>query len=65
MDRVFYFSSGSLLKTDFVARRKAIKEKEFEKYEQMFLQVHKEIKEGKYTPTEYRCENKCITVEIG
>lgn len=33
--------------TDFVARRKAIKEKEFEKYEQMFLQVHKEIKEGK------------------
>ena len=47
MDRVFYFSSGSLLKTDFVARRKAIKEKEFKKYEQMFLQVHKEIKEGK------------------
>jgi len=33
--------------TDFVATRKAIKEKEFEKYEEMFLQVHKEIKEGK------------------
>ena len=33
--------------TDFVARRKAMKEKDFEKYEQMFLQVHKEIKEGK------------------
>lgn len=33
--------------TDFVARRKAIKEKEFEKYDKMFLQVHKEIKEGK------------------
>lgn len=33
--------------TDFVARRKAIKEKDFEKYEEMFLKVHKEIKEGK------------------
>mgnify|MGYP000686996915 FL=1 len=33
--------------TDFVARRKAIKEKDFEKYEQMFQKVHKEIKEGK------------------
>jgi len=33
--------------TDFVASRKAIKDKEFEKYEEMFLKVHKEIKEGK------------------
>ena len=33
--------------TDFVARRKPMKEKEFEKYEKMFHQVHKEIKEGK------------------
>lgn len=33
--------------TDFVAQRKPIKEKDFEKYEKMFLQVHKEIKEGK------------------
>jgi len=32
---------------DFVAQRKAIKEKDFEKYEAMFLKVHKEIKEGK------------------
>ena len=32
---------------DFVAQRKPIKEKEFEKYEEMFLKVHKEIKEGK------------------
>ncbi|PKA99649.1 T5orf172 domain-containing protein [Flavobacteriaceae bacterium MAR_2009_75] len=32
---------------DFVAQRKPMKEKEFEKYEKMFLQVHKEIKEGK------------------
>lgn len=32
---------------DFVAQRNPIKEKDFEKYEKMFLQVHKEIKEGK------------------
>ncbi|MEZ5001532.1 MAG: GIY-YIG nuclease family protein [Chitinophagales bacterium] len=30
-----------------VERRKPMKEKDFEKYEKMFLQVHKEIKEGK------------------
>jgi len=32
---------------DFVAQRKPIKEKEFEKYEAMFHEVHKEIKEGR------------------
>lgn len=32
---------------DFAAQRKPMKEKDFEKYEKMFLQVHKEIKEGK------------------
>lgn len=32
---------------DFVAQRKPLKEKEFEKYEAMFHKVHKEIKEGK------------------
>lgn len=32
---------------DFVAKRKPMKEKDFMKYEQLFLQVHKEIKEGK------------------
>jgi hypothetical protein len=32
---------------DFVAQRKSIKEKEFEKYEALFFNVHKEIKEGK------------------
>ncbi len=32
---------------DFVAQRKLLKEKEFEKYEAMFHKVHKEIKEGK------------------
>ncbi|WP_149304177.1 GIY-YIG nuclease family protein [Pareuzebyella sediminis] len=35
--------------SDFVAQRKPIKEKDFEKYEQLFYQVHKEIKEGKRT----------------
>lgn len=33
--------------TDFVAQRKPLKEKEFAKYEDMFIKVHKEIKEGK------------------
>jgi len=33
--------------SDFVARRKAIKDKAFEKYEEMFQKVHKEIKDGK------------------
>jgi predicted DNA-binding transcriptional regulator len=32
---------------DFVAQRKPIKEKEFEKYEVLFQKVHKEIKEGR------------------
>jgi hypothetical protein len=32
---------------DFVAQRKPLKEKEFEKYEILFQKVHKEIKEGK------------------
>lgn len=32
---------------DFVAQRKPMKEKEFEKYEKLFLKVHREIKEGK------------------
>lgn len=31
---------------EFVAKRKPIKEKDFQKYEKMFFQVHKEIKEG-------------------
>lgn len=34
-------------KTDFVAQRKPISEKEFAKYEKMFQQVHKELSEGK------------------
>ena len=34
-------------KTDFVAQRKPLKEKEFEKYEKMFQKVHQEIREGK------------------
>jgi len=32
---------------DFVAQRKAIRDKDFEKYEIMFQKVHQEIKEGK------------------
>ncbi len=40
--------------TDFVARRKSIKEKEFEKYEMMFHKVHKEIKTGKRRIEEFK-----------
>ena len=35
------------VEADFVAQRKPMKEKDFAQYEKMFLQVHKEIKEGK------------------
>ncbi len=34
-------------KTDFVAKRKSMSDKEFEKYEKMFHQVHQELKDGK------------------
>jgi len=33
--------------TDFVAQRKPMKEKDFKPYEEMFMKVHKEIKEGR------------------
>lgn len=39
--------NDSRAKTDFVAKRKPIDTKEFEKYEIMFQRVHQEIKEGK------------------
>ncbi|MFA6628632.1 MAG: GIY-YIG nuclease family protein [Sulfuricurvum sp.] len=39
--------SDDRAKTDFVAKRKPLKEKEFEKYEKMFQKIHQEIKEGK------------------
>lgn len=39
--------NDSRAKSDFVAKRKPLSEKEFEKYEKMFQKVHQEIKEGK------------------
>ena len=42
---------------DFVAQRKPLKEKEFEKYEAMFQKVHKEIKEGKFSIKDIPKEN--------
>ncbi len=41
--------NDSRAKTDFVAKRVPLAEKEFKKYEKMFHQVHKDIKEGKRT----------------
>lgn len=35
------------IKADYIAQRKPMKEKDFKKYELMFQQVHKELKEGK------------------
>lgn len=43
---------------DFVAQRKPMKEKDFEKYEKMFLQVHKEIKEGKRKVKQFKDVDK-------
>lgn len=39
--------------TDFMAQRKPMSENEFEKYEIMFRQVHKELKEGKRKLAEF------------
>ncbi len=41
-------------KTDFVAKRKTLTEKEFAPYEKMFHQVHQEIKEGKRRIVEFK-----------
>src|SRR5690606_25811662 len=38
---------GSRESADYIAQRKSISEKDFKKYEQMFKQVHKDLKEGK------------------
>ena len=38
---------GSRGSADYIAQRKSMSEKNFKKYEQMFKQVHKELKEGK------------------
>lgn len=40
--------------TDFVAKRTPLKEKEFERYEKMFHQVHRELKEGKRKVREFK-----------
>lgn len=38
---------GSRTSADYIAQRKSISERDFQKYDQMFKQVHKELKEGK------------------
>ncbi len=40
-------SSSERAETDFVAQRKAMKDKEFLPYEPMFKKIHKELREGK------------------
>lgn len=38
---------GSRESADYIAQRKAISDRDFQKYESMFKQVHRELKEGK------------------
>lgn len=38
---------GSRASADYIAQRKSISERDFQKYESMFKQVHRELKEGK------------------
>ena len=38
---------GSRGSAEYIAQRKSISERDFQKYDQMFKQVHKELKEGK------------------
>lgn len=38
---------GSRASADYIAQRKSISERDFQKYELMFKEVHKELKEGK------------------
>ena len=50
-DSIFTFNHtpkpGERASTDFMAQRKPMSDKEFEKYETLFRQVHKDLKEGK------------------
>ncbi len=49
-DSIFTFKHapkpGSRKEAEYIARRKSISEKDFAKYDQMFKQVHKELKSG-------------------
>jgi hypothetical protein len=46
--------SGSREKADYVAQRQALPEVEFERYDKMFKQVHRELKEGKRKFLEFK-----------
>lgn len=47
-------SSKDREETDFVARRKAMKDKDFEPYEHKFKEVHKDLREGKRKLSEFK-----------
>ena len=47
-------SSKDREEADFVARRKAMKDKDFETYENQFKEVHKELREGKRKLSEFK-----------
>ncbi|NLN33439.1 MAG: GIY-YIG nuclease family protein [Flavobacteriaceae bacterium] len=45
-------------KADYIAQRKSLSEKDFQKYELMFKKVHKELKEGKRKFAEFKNAEK-------
>ena len=47
-------SSDERAETDFVARRKAMKDKDFATYESKFKEVHKDLREGKRKLSEFK-----------
>jgi hypothetical protein len=47
-------SSKDREEADFVARRKAMKDKDFEPYENQFKEVHRELREGKRKLSEFK-----------
>jgi hypothetical protein len=50
-------SSSERAETDFVARRKAMKDKDFAPYETQFKKVHKELKNGKRKLVDFNYES--------
>lgn len=51
-------SAAERAETDFVAQRKAMKEKEFRPYEAVFKQIHKELKQGERKMFSYENADK-------
>lgn len=53
-DFVYTPKNSSRASADYIAQRKSLSNQEFKKYEKMFQQVHKELKDGTRRLTEFR-----------